>query len=98
MGARQPRALRRAPAPLAGDDPIPVVRLADDDRLNDAVALDGARELVEARVVGPLARLVFVWREQIDVDFRGRQPRHGRVGNQRAESLAERRSLVHTHS
>ena len=43
----QPRPLRRAPAPLAGDDLEAVAVRADDDRLDDAARLDRGGELVQ---------------------------------------------------
>ena len=46
-----PASLRGAPAPLARDDLEPVADLAHDDRLNDAVRLDRAREILEGRLV-----------------------------------------------
>src|SRR3978361_1213562 len=39
------RPLRRAPAPLAGDDLEAMAVRADDDRLDDAARLDGRGEL-----------------------------------------------------
>ena len=69
--AEQAGALRGAPAALARDDLEAVADLADDDRLDDAVGLDGLRQLLEPRVVDVPARLEIVRRETIDVGLDG---------------------------
>ena len=90
---QQARALRRAPAALAGDDAVQIADALHENRLNDAVFLDGSRQLVELRLVPVHARLLLVRRDEIDVDLDRALPRRlGHVGNQRAQSLAERRS------
>src|SRR6185295_14955132 len=53
----QPRALRRAPAPLAGDDLEAVAVRANDDRLDDAARLDGGGELDQGLLLEDAARL-----------------------------------------
>ena len=61
-------------------------------RLYHAILAYRARQVLQPFLVDVRARLVFVRREQIDVDLeRGarRRQRVGRVGNQRAQSLAE---------
>ncbi len=65
----QSRALRRAPAALAGDDLVAVVGLAHDDGLNDAVGSDRSREIVDLRVVDAHARLEFVGTQEIRIDL-----------------------------
>ena len=62
-------ALRRAPAALAGDDLVAVLRLAHDDRLDHAVRPDRAGQLVDPPVVHVRARLELVRPQQVDVDF-----------------------------
>ena len=84
------RARRRPPATFAGDDLKPIADRAHDDRLDDAVSRDRLREFREVRIVGRDARLELVRDQAIDVDFdRHRAARHGLVGNQRAQPLAE---------
>ena len=87
----QARALGGAPAPLAGDDLVAAAFRVHDNRLDDAVRLDGPREVVDARVLGVRSRLVAVRREAVDVDLEGRAGRASRalegVGDQRVESL-----------
>ena len=94
---RQTRALRGAPAALAGDDAIAIGDLADHDRLNDAVGPDGLGQLVEACVLEAMTRLMLVGRNPIDVHFRrGRiQPYFRHVGNERAESFSKCGTFLH---
>src|SRR5260370_38443 len=51
------RQLGRAPAALAGDDLVALARGTDEDRLQDAVLLDGGGELLEGLLVPGHARL-----------------------------------------
>ncbi len=97
----QAGALRRAPAPLAGDDLEAVAALRDDDRLNEAVgcgstapAPRAARRRCAVRGCNGLGC------EQIEVDLErrccasvGATRRGGRVGNQRAQPAAEGRDV-----
>ena len=64
----QPRSLRRAPSPLASNDSIGGARAANQDRLNDAVGFYRRGQLLQPGVVHVQARLLRVWRQQIDVD------------------------------
>src|SRR5439155_20050569 len=89
----QARALRGAPSALARDDSIEIANPLHQNRLNDAVLLDGPCELVELCIIHPGARLLLVGREQIDVNFnRAMARRLRRVRNERAQSFSESRS------
>ena len=59
--------LRGAEAALAGDELVLVAGARDDERLNDAVLADAARELFDRGFVEGLARL-----EGIGLDLRDR--------------------------
>ena len=59
--------LRGAEAALAGDELVLVAGARDDERLNDAVLADAARQLVDRGLVEGLARL-----EGIRLDLRDR--------------------------
>ena len=73
----EPGELRGAPAALAGDDLV-ALRLAGawraerahDDRLHDALRLDGVRQLLERFLPHVDARLVFAALEQIQRQLR----------------------------
>src|SRR5206468_8684904 len=69
---------------------------ADDDRLNDAVGADGARELFDLSLVYRGARLELVWAQQIrvHVECAFAACRHRGVGNKCRESASKRRSFV----
>src|SRR4051812_46013000 len=56
----EPGALRRAPAPLAGDDLEAMTVRTDDDRLDDAARLDGSGELDQAFLLEDAARLAWM--------------------------------------
>ena len=65
----QPRALRRAPAPLAGDDlEAAAVDRPHEDRLHHALLADRLGELGERRVVHARARLVLARTHAVDRD------------------------------
>ena len=53
----RPSALRRAPAPLAGDEFELIAALPDDERLDDAVLFDRVDEFIEMVVAKNGARL-----------------------------------------
>jgi hypothetical protein len=101
---RQMGALRGAPAALAGDDLIALapggfgLDLVDDDRLNHAVGLNRARQLLEPGIVHGTARLIVIGLELVDVDVK-RQARSGKrisgFGDEGAEALAKSRSFFH---
>ena len=71
----QAGALRRAPAPFAGDDLVAALDAADDDRLDDAVGADGSREILDLARRPSRARLKRVGPQQIGVDVEARGPR-----------------------
>jgi hypothetical protein len=95
----KPRPLRRAPAPLAGDDLVAVAVGADDDRLDQAARLDRGGELVERLLVEMAARLVEMRLDRRDrhhLDAAARRlgtARHRRLlrdlAEQRGEAAAE---------
>ena len=89
-----------APAPLSGDDLVAAgFDAAHDDRLNHPVRTNGARELLETRLVERSARLIVVGLDQIDIDVERRARRRervGRVGDERAQSFAKGLSFFHT--
>src|SRR5436853_633346 len=62
----EPSALRRAPAPLAGDDLEAVAVRTDDDRLDQAARLDRGGELEQALLRAAAARLAAAtWAERL---------------------------------
>ena len=67
--AVQPRPLRRAPAPLAGDDLIAGVGGAQQDRLQHAALGDRFGELGQRFLVEMLPRLVRVGPDPRDLDL-----------------------------
>ena len=98
----QARALRRAPAALAGDDLEAALDAADEQRLNHAVRANRLRELFEPRFVDVRARLARIGHEQIEIDLRrplgialdddGLRARG--LGDERAQAAAERRAFL----
>lgn len=66
--AEQTSELCRAPASLTGDQLEAVAGGTDDDRLKDAVLLQGGREFGQPLVVEGLARLLAVRPDPVDVD------------------------------
>ena len=90
--AMQARALRGAPAALAGDDLVPAsLETTSDDRLNDAVGLDRVRQFLEALVLHVAARLIVIRLEEVDIDLQRRAHDDGgrrRVRNERAQSFS----------
>ena len=93
----QPGALRCAPAALAGDDLVAAVGPADDDRLDDAVR---AGSIARARRCGSssIVRAAGTCWAAADrcrrrATFR-RAAARGRIGDERAQTAAERRTFV----
>ena len=74
----QPRLLRRAPAPLAGDDLVAVAVRADDDRLDQPARRDRGGELVERGLVEMAARLVGMRLDATTTGIIWTPPRAGR--------------------
>src|SRR5215510_5678723 len=72
---------RGTPPTLTGNDLKPIANLPDDNRLDDAVRLDGLRQLVESYVVDVGAWLERVWRQAIDVNLGGLRAGLGRIRN-----------------
>ena len=101
-------ALRRTPTAFAGDDLVALARQSrlrgqapDDDRLDHAVGGNRLCELGEAFIVVARARLVAVGLEDVDVDLERRArlvDGRGRVRDERAQTFAESRFLVHVHT
>ena len=93
----QPGDLRRAPAPLAGDQFEVTALAAHHDRLHHALGADGFRQFVESGLVEMLAWLVFAALNPVHGQFlQGRgQLLFGRLGgllyiaDQRSETAAE---------
>ena len=95
----QARQLRGPPATLAGNDLIGTRGAgigAKDDRLDDAVFTDRAREILEFPVPERLPRLARIGSDQVDGDRRGCAglgrlgPRHRlRIAEQRREAAAK---------
>jgi hypothetical protein len=96
----EPCALGSAPAALARDDAIAAIDLPHHDGLDDAVCLDRLCELVEARVLESMPRLVVARRDLVDVDVHRAATRtHVRhIRDERAEPFAKRRSFFHKSS
>ena len=95
----QPGPLSGAPAALPRDDLVTLVHFPDDDRLDDAVRSNRARQLVDPFVVHVGARLELVGTKEIGIDFEravggGRRGGRRRVGDQRAQAAAERRTFL----
>src|SRR3954454_4014370 len=74
----QPRALRRAPTALAGDDHIIPTLGPEQDRLEDAALADRVGELVERFLVELDARLVRVGPDPRDLNLAHTAARGGR--------------------
>ena len=100
------RDLRRAPAALAGDDLVALrlavdaarVERAHDDRLDDALRLDGIRQLLQRFLPHVDARLVLAALEQIERQLRelvacgaDRGLPASSIGASRREAPSERR-------
>ena len=85
----QPRLLRRAPAPLAGDDLEAMAVRTDDDRLDDASRLDRLGELGQRFLVEDAARLARMW-----LDARDRDHLHRAAGGRALRPVANRRLLL----
>ena len=94
--AQQTGPLGGAPASFAGDDLIAPIHATHDDGLDEAGGFDRGRKFVNARFAGCAARLIAVWRQQVDVDLvclRSRR-RVECVGDECAESLAQGGSFL----
>ena len=79
----QASALRRSPAPFAGDDLEAAFRArADDDGFDDALGAYRLCQFFDALVTNAIARLMFARRDALDGDFRNRRcgPRCERRG------------------
>ena len=77
----EPCHLGRPPPPFARDNLKPIGDFPHDNRLNDSVRDNRAREILERGWVHDAARLKIVWRESIDVDLDRRESRFGCVGD-----------------
>jgi hypothetical protein len=62
--------LRRTPSTLAGDElEEPILEGPDNNRLNDAMLADGARQFIQGSLIEALAGLMGVRKDTIDIDF-----------------------------
>ncbi len=89
----QAGALGRTPPAFASDDLVAALDFAHDDRLDDPVGANRARELFDLPFVHCRARLERIRSQQIGIDFEragGRLRDRWRIGNERAQAAAER--------
>src|SRR4029077_14202040 len=61
--------LRRAPAPLAGDQLKASTHRANHERLNDAAGFDRPRQLFQRLFSKTRSRLIRTWLDQINIDM-----------------------------
>ena len=89
----RPDQARGPHAALAGDELVAVEGLGDEHRLEHAVLADACRELLEHRVVDPVARLVRVRRDARERHLHDRRRRGRALRDQRGQAAAERRGV-----